>query len=744
MQLNPLRTSANTNMTRTRISKWTVWTLAALAGILTQVSCGGGSGVATVTSVAITPTSQSVGINSEIDFSAVVNLSNATTATSTAVTWQVNGIDNGDLLTVGSITPSATDNQQATYVAPGIVPATDNGVVNITATVNQTATTSSTTAVTVVSNTATVTITVQLGLTVTPAVTTVPAGGNFQFTAIQNNIADTNVTWAVSSANGGNIGSIDENTGLYTAPLYPPPGQSVTITATTNDGNNTTATSSAKIVYSDASLSGPYAFSYSGGVGSAYSAVAGSFVTDGRGTILSGVEDATSYLTGTSVQVPIFGGNYDVGADGRTNAVLNTGLGSGVAWQFALTTNQHALMILFNNNSGGSGTIDQQNLNALSTSDTVLLQCGSSTSCPYVFGVSGSDAGFSPEGIAGRFSVNNVGQIPGSATILDVNDGGTVATSDTSLSGSYTFDATHAGTGRGTITLTSDSTGSLQYAFYAVDSTHLKLVEIDRTGSHSYLAGEMFSAPTGNSFSGTELAAATYVFTAAGVASAGPYAAGGVFISDGSANVTGGVFDNNSNGTAGSTGAALGSAGYTADPTTGRIDLPLNASTGGKSLDEFAAYPTSLGSLLLLEIDLNAVARGAAFTQSIQPTAAPIQAPVQGSFALNLGGDAVMSGGTAPAQLDAEGQMTLNSASLGAGNLDLNENNAVYTDDAVSGSTSTISAPDSTTGRGTAVLKTTDPAASFTLVYYIIDNNRALLLDQDTVRIGTGALERQF
>ena len=712
----------------------------ALAGILTQVSCGGGSTAATVTSVTISPSSQSVGINSEIDFEAVVNLSNATTSTSTAVTWQVNGITNGDLLTVGSITPSATDNEQATYVAPGIVPATDNGVVNITAIVNQTATTSTTTPVTVTSNTATVTITVQLGLTVTPAITTVPAGGNFQFTAIQNNIADTNVTWAVSSANGGNIGSIDVNSGLYTAPLYPPPGQSVTITATTADGNNTTATSSAKIVYSDASLSGPYAFSYSGGVGSAYSAVAGSFVTDGKGTILSGIEDATSYLTGTSVQVPIFGGNYAVGADGRTNATLNTGLGTGVAWQFALTTNQHALMILFNKNSGGSGTIDQQNLNALSPSDSVLLQCGSTTSCPYVFGVSGSDATFNQEGIAGRFSVNNVGQIPAGGTILDLNDGGAVTASDTSLNGSYAFDTTHTGTGRGTITLTSDSTEQIQYAFYTIDSTHLKLVEIDRVNN---LAGDMFSAPTGSSFTGAELAAANYVFTAAGATSTGPYAAGGEFTSDGSANVTAGRFDNNSNGTAGSTNATLGSCAYSVDATTGRIDLNLCASGGSSSLSEFAMYPTSAGTGVLIEIDASANASGLAYTQTIQTVAAPVQAPVVGSFALALGGDAV-STGAAPVQLDADGQVTLNSGAVSAGNLDLNEYNAVYTKDPASATTSTISIPDTTTGRGTAVLKATDPAVSYTLVYYVIDNNTALLLDQDTVRIGIGAIARQY
>jgi hypothetical protein len=716
---------------------------AALAGILTQAACGG-SGATTVTSVVISPSTESVGINGQITFSAVVNLSNAQSTTSTAVTWQVNGVNNGDINTVGSILSSTTDNQQAIYTAPAFVPATDNGVVSITATVNQTTVTTSATPVTVTSNTALLTITVELGLTVTPALTTVPAGGNFQFTAIQNNIADTNVTWSISSVNGGDIGTINTNTGLYTAPLYPPPGGTITVTAL--DPTGTTSTSTATIVYSDASFSGPYAFSYSGGTGSAFSAVAGSIVTDGQGTIESGILDVTSYLTGTTVQVPIYSGNYDVGPDGRTNATLNPGLQGQLTWQFALTTDQHALMILFNKNAGGSGAIDKQNLNDLTTSDSVLLNCGSTTSCPYVFSVSGSDLLFNRFAMAGRFSVNNAGLIPETGTILDVNDGGVVTTSDTSLNGSYAFDTSHPGTGRGTLTLTSDTTGQIQYAFYIVDSTHLKLVEIDQ---NSYLAGEMFSAPTGSSFSGTELPASNYVFTAGGTTSAGPYAEGGVFVSDGSANVTGGVFDNNSNGTISSTDATLGSCPFTVDTTTGRIDLKLLVGTGtcttGSTLNEFAMYQTSLGSALLVEIDANAVASGAAFTQAILATAAPVQAPVQGSFALNLGDEAVSSStGTPPAQLDVEGQVTLNVSSVGGGHLDLNEFNAVYTADPVSTTTSTIVAPDGTNFRGTAVLMGTDPAVSYTLVYYIIDNNTALLLDQDTVRIGTGAIARQF
>jgi hypothetical protein len=59
------------------------------------------------------------------------------------------------------------------------------------------------------------------------------------------------------------------------------------------------------------------------------------------------------------------------------------------------------------------------------------------------------------------------------------------------------------------------------------------------------------------------------------------------------------------------------------------------------------------------------------------------------------------------------------------------------------GTTSTIAAPD-TNGRGTATLNATNPAVSFSLIFYLIDANRALLLDQDKTRVGTGFIARQF
>ncbi len=396
-------------MGKRRCSILAVAGLIAVIGILS--GCGGNSSV-TVTSVAITPTTATVNPGAQTDFTAVVNLSNTTTTstTSTAVTWEVNGIVGGNS-SVGTILSSTTDNQVGIYTAPSIVPSTNNGQVNITAVAQQPNTTSTTTSSgtttsttttttnTVTSNTAVVQIGVTPGFSINPSVTSVPAGGTIQFSSILNGVTDLNTTWTVTSSSGSNPGSIGLKTGLYTAPLSPPTGNSITVTGT--DGTNSLS-DTFSIAFSDHSLTGPYAFSYRGDNQLGFYAVAGSFVTDGNGDIESGVEDIDSFQTGVSAQVPITG-NYTVGPDGRGTVHLSDNSN----WRFALTTNQHGVMIRSDASDTGSGTIDQQSLNALSTTspDTVL-------SGPYVFSGLGSNTTFSPLALAGKFSADGAGNIP--------------------------------------------------------------------------------------------------------------------------------------------------------------------------------------------------------------------------------------------------------------------------------------------------------------------------------------------
>src|SRR5271155_1109920 len=408
----------------------------AVAGLLGISSCGGGAGAGTVTAVTIAPAAVTVKINETAEFTATVAIAGQTdtSQTTTIVTWYVKGVAGGSP-TTGTIGTSTLDQLVGIYTAPATVPDVNSGEMNITATTPQVP--GSTTNVNLItSNTAVATVGIGTGLSVSPLTGTVPAGGSLQFTAILNNVATTQgITWSVSSTAGGNIGSIGP-TGLYTAPPSPPPGAAVTITAAEG---TTTATAVATILFSNATLAGPFAFSYTGNDGSGFTAVAGSFLADGQGHIVSGVEDSDSFSTGVAKQVPITG-TYVVGPDGRTTVKVNVGSGSGAGqgtpqtWQLAMANFQHGVLTRFDAGNTGSGTVDQQNLNGLTTALTTL-------SGPYVFKVAGADAEFYPQGVAAKFSANGAGAITGGSPILDVNNSsnpaGTVSKEDRSLAGTY-------------------------------------------------------------------------------------------------------------------------------------------------------------------------------------------------------------------------------------------------------------------------------------------------------------------
>jgi hypothetical protein len=740
-----------------------------LAAICGLQSCGGGSGTGTTTikSVSITPTLITVPLNTQTHFLAVVTLSDSTISSTATLTWEVNGMAGGDLLTVGSIVTDPDNPLQGDYTAPGSVPTvivdgvTQLGQVVVTAVATQTTTTTSSsgTPPTVTSNNGIVTVGAGSGLAVNPPSVTVPAGGNQQFTALLNGLNDPSASWSITPAGDPAVYGSINSSGIYAAPLSPPPGGTVMINAA-DPAAPAPASAIATIVYSDRSLNGQYAFSYTGNDGSGFLAVAGSFVTNGQGTILSGVEDVSSFLTGVRTEIPIQGtSTYLVGADGRGTATIITKMGTNT-WDFVLTTPAHAQLTRFDASNTGGGTIDQQSLGAVSNSASVIT--GS-----YVFDLLGADSSFNALGLAGKFTANGAGGIPESGTILDVNDnginGGTVTTNDTSLNGTYAFDPAFPGTGRGTLSLTSTTTGAnpRMYAFYTVDAPsnpngpdfvmRLHLIEIDRA---AFVAGDMYSSPAGPS----TLTAGNYVFTGGGnvlvpvagqSSTLGAYAAGGVLISNGTSAITGGVFDANTGGTYNS-GPSLSNCSYTTDPTTGRIALLLSTAGGAcptpnASTNEYAVYQTSQGTALFLEIDKNALSTGTIYQQCVPPAAACSSSVTlaAGSFAIGLTGQGIFHNNSTLYQSALSGQLTLLAAAISSGTLDINTFSSVSQSAPISATGSSIGTIASN-GRGTATLATSTPAATFKLVFYLIDDNTAVLFDQDTTPIAIGSLLRQF
>ncbi len=224
------------------------------------------------------------------------------------------------------------------------------------------------------------------------------------------------------------------------------------------------------------------------------------------------------------------------------------------------------------------------------------------------------------------------------------------------------------------MTLTSTTTGPLQFAFYLVDGTHMHLVEIDR---NAFLAGEVFTGASGNSFSNSNVPSGNYVFTSGGTSSGSADALGGVFVSDGAGNVTGGATDHNSGGTV-MLNAALGSCPYTVNSTNSRIDLKLFAGSGtcpatpAATLSEFAAYPTAQGSALLVQLDSGGITTGAAFPQQ------SATATLAGNFAVVLAGQGAFHQSPASVQQNAIGQVTLSGSGVTSGNLNVNTFSAVF------------------------------------------------------------------
>jgi hypothetical protein len=692
-------------------------TSVAVAGALLLSACGsnssGGGNKPTVGGLVVYPGSATIAVSVNGGQPSIAQFTAYSGSAVTPATWSV-------LTGTGTITNSGV------FTAPSVaetdtVQAVSGSIASVPLTIN------------VVASSRTV--------VVSPAAAAVPAGAALQFTTAAG-CAGT--IWQVNlNGNSGNPGSITNGAtcGLYTAPLSPPASGTVTISAFSGGSSGT---STVTIVFSNASLNSlvnqanprPYAFSYLGDAASGFLTVAGTFAADGNGNITGGTEDVNSGFAAPVMSTFGAGSTYTVGPDGRTTANLSVGSSTEVL-QFALISNQHALMIRFDAAATGSGTIDMQD----------PTQFGAPFSLgAYAFGVSGLDQNGKHLGMVGRVVANTENTFPPNNGIVDVNDGGTTLT-DMLLQGG--FSPADPATGRGTVDLNcptfdtdfgnngGGTAGTLTFVYYIVDSTHLKVLEGD---SNTLLAGDFYGAPAATvNMSGSQ------VFVVSGRDNnGGPYGTGGAFQTG-----SGGVLDINDNGQL--TSPTTNSSNVTTpnissataslpDTNTGRIALAI-ALGAGKNFNFTAFlfnYIAADGSpstgAVLLETDTNfEVGTGVAYTQTGATTP-------QGSFALNLTGAGLNSAG----EQDIEGQ--INAGNLGAVTGTLDINNVASSGKVFSGepltSASTI-ATSGLNGRGNPFILA-EGLQTDTLSYYIVDDSTALLLEMDGSRVLTGRMARQF
>lgn len=166
------------------------------------------SGAGITPTVSITPTSAVVKSGEAQQFTATVSPS-----TGASVTWEVNGITNGDS-SVGTISNTGL------YTAPGNISS------DLTVTITAADGTSHASASVTVEPAAT-----PVSVSISPTSASVPVSQSKQFTATVTGTTNVGVNWLVSGVAGGNstVGTIS-SAGLYTAPATVPSG-AVAVTA---------------------------------------------------------------------------------------------------------------------------------------------------------------------------------------------------------------------------------------------------------------------------------------------------------------------------------------------------------------------------------------------------------------------------------------------------------------------------------------------------------------------------------
>ncbi len=445
--------------------------------------------------------------------------------------------------------------------------------------------------------------------------------------------------------------------------------------------------------FTNADLSGTYVFSITGSNSYGLFTAAGSFLADGHGNVTTAVYDMNS---GNGVFTNVAAtGIYAMSPDGRGNLTLNSQVAQ-LNLDFVLASSQHGLMIRFDTVATASGTLDRQDANALAATAVHGL---------YVFNVSGVNASSGILAAAGVLNADGAGQI--TEGVLDQNDNGAVSAA-MPLSGSYSMGPG----GRGLMQIAS-GTSLWNFAFYMVDATHFKLVQVDAAMA---LGGEAYSH-TGQIANAALFGG--FAFTTSGMSTNGPDVLGGVFTADGNGNIVSGAVDENDTGTVTQNQSVTG---HYAMAANGRGELTLTLPTGTAN---FAMYPSTNG-VQIVELDSNFVTNGAAFSQA---GATLSDAAVLGAYAYNMTG-AISGGG-----MDSIAQFTAVSGGTLSGAVDYNLSGALNFGLELTGTYSVAS-----NGRGNMILRNT--TSNQNLAIYVA-RDRVLFVDLDRSIVGLGSFEPQ-
>ena len=560
----------------------------------------------------------------------------------------------------------------------------------------------------------------------------------------------------------------------FTAPAAVPPGNpSVTIIATSTADPTKSASQTVTVTASvppDSLLTGNFVMLLTGrdANGGPY-ALGGVIVGDGAGKITGGSLDVVDLANAGNVTVHSTGTTaYSIGKDGRGQIQLTVNIGAlsgsfgvnptqsteSINLSIVFVNSRHALVSESDTFGIGTGTLDQQNANDL----TSLQKPGAGPSGVYSVTLTGAEmASPNPK----YFLLGALTLVPGSeiAFIADQSDKG-VITSVPFHAALHSFTSPSPGN-LGEMTLDSVDFGLLDSVkvnpptartfsldAWLIDANHFVITDWRDSFSGNpnvIVSGYMVAQPSSPAISGT------YAFTEAGESASPSF----------NPQVVGGIFACGSTGTldlAPLSGTPVNTATISAActaPASGRGLITIS-NTGTTGVSKFAAYPTLDRGLYLLELDGGTTGAGpsgagVAMQQTLTPPV--VVSNLSGNYASDFLANTAV--GTALGLETLTGQITSDGISMltGLGTLDVNSFSIVPPGTgkpSLNASLTTGSFSAAANGRFPLILtigsEAGQPVPSVTSinpVCYILDANSCLLLGLDSTAPGTGILELQ-
>ena len=470
--------------------------------------------------------------------------------------------------------------------------------------------------------------------------------------------------------------------------------------------------------FSNASLSGQYAFSMSGSEAcadvSSYFTRAGAFFADGKGNITAGLEDINA-CTGVAT-LQFTGGKYSIAADGRGTLQLTNSTGA-TNYSIVLSSMAAGSIVQTDPTATASGSFQHQNAAAFSNA---AIAGG------FVFHLSGVDVSgtsINPGSYVGRFDADGAGAIFNG--LFDSNIGGTLSGQQLFPTGaSYRLATSGEGTtfGRGTANIAGRS-----FVFYIVDATRVTLIGTDFP---SAFIGEAF-AQQNTAFTTASLTG-SFSFLIGGWSSSGPISSAGRFTADGAGNISNIVLDENNTGSIASlpNGGVSGTFAVDANQFGGGTITWTDTNVGSFS---FVFYLISPMQAVFQETDSAIVSDGILMAQTTTPISA---AALAGGYTLGWTG---VSGD----EKDFVGQFNLTSSGSLSGTIDINEFGASkqFFDVPLNGNL-TLRGDGTQANTLDADLHTVPgPILHFTA--YVVNQNTLLLVGVDSDRVLAGTLTRQ-